>query len=292
MDLTNARIGFIGAGRICDAIIEGLTTFGNIKPEQIFVASPGQKKKAKLENYKSSKMNVSKRPFDVFAKWACDIIFLCFHGNVIKECLKDPDNPRAFLTNFIPRSKNRMYVLSLVSGCSVEQIKASLLNPEYPEKYQIKFHRIMINVACAYGLGLCAVDTDPDSKLSEIVRSLLSRIAKLEHVVGDQMDAACATAGYGLAFSYHFIDALAMAATKIGLDRAMATKFAAKTAQASGQTLIESGLPPDQMKDVLIAPGGAAIEGIHALEKTEFNSAISTAIEATFAKLQALSGGA
>lgn len=90
-------------------------------------------------------------------------------------------------------------MLTLVSGFGVTSIRDCLLNPEHPEKYKIEFHRIMLNCAVAYGLGVCAIDIVPE-KLVEPVKALLSSIAKLEYVPEGQIDAACAVMGCGLSF--------------------------------------------------------------------------------------------
>ncbi|XP_053203102.1 pyrroline-5-carboxylate reductase 3-like [Panonychus citri] len=283
LDLPEAKIGFIGAGKITEAIVEGLIDFGQIQANQIHVASPSGKN---MDHFKNKGIKTCKRTLEIFSRFDCDIVFLCFHGAVIKECYKgSPDRPRAFCTNYIPYMKHPLYILSLVSHCSSDEIQRTMLNPDHPDKYKIEFHRIMINAGCAYGLGVCAIDCDPDSKhLSAPLRTLLSRIAKLEFVPKDQIDAACATGGYGLAFAYYFISAMADGAFKVGLSRDMAIRFAAKTSQCGAQTLLESGVHPDQLRDSVIAPGGAAIEGIHSLEKTDFSFAVTSAIEAAYQK--------
>jgi pyrroline-5-carboxylate reductase len=56
---------------------------------------------------------------------------------------------------------------------------------------------------------------------SPVVRTLLSSIGKLEHVPEDQMDAACATGGAGLAFAFYFIAAMIEGGVKVGLGRSV-----------------------------------------------------------------------
>lgn len=139
----------------------------------------------------------------------------------------------------------------------------------------------MINTAAMYGLGLCAIDCEPDSKkLSPCLRTLLSSVGKLEHVPESQMDAACAIGGSGLAFSYFFINALSDGAFKMGLSRQMALRFAAKTLQCAAQTQLESNRHPSELKDDVCAPSGAAVYGVHVLNKADVASGIAAAIEA------------
>jgi pyrroline-5-carboxylate reductase len=279
VELSDAKIGFVGAGKIADSIIRGLMTYAKIDANRIFVAA---KSTRNLEALKEKGCHVTKRNYDIFAKYDCDIVFLCFHGSVIKQCYKiGGSRPHPFTTNFIPNQKHPLYVLSLVSGVSLDQIRGCLLNPEHPEKYMLEMHRIMLNTAVAYGLGLGAVDVEPDGKkCSPIIRDLLTSFSKLEYIPETEMDSACALGGNGLAFAYYYIGALADGAFKMGLSRQIAIKFAAKTAQCAALTLLESGKHPSELKDSCTSPSGAAIYGIHVLDKADVASGIVAAVEA------------
>lgn len=245
----------------------------------IHVAAPSSKN---LERFKALGCRVTKRNYDIFGRYDCDIVFLCFHGYVIKHCYKlGGARPHPLTTNYIPHQRHPIYILSLVSGVSLSQIKACLLNPESNNRYMLEIHRIMMNNAVGHGLGICAIDCEPDSKkLSPPIRQLLSSIAQLENVPASQMDAACAVGGSGLAFSYYFINALADGAFKMGLSRQQAIKFASKTAQCAAQTMLESGKHPAELRDNVSSPSGAAIYGIHVLEKNDVASGVTAAVEA------------
>uniref|UniRef100_A0A6G1SR09 Pyrroline-5-carboxylate reductase 3 n=1 Tax=Aceria tosichella TaxID=561515 RepID=A0A6G1SR09_9ACAR len=279
LKLEEAKIGIIGAGKMADALVQGLIHYAKIQANRIHVAAPSAKN---LETFKSYGCRVSKRNYDIFGRYDCDIIFLCFHGNVIKNCYKlGGSRPHPITTNYIPHLRHPIYIMSMVSGVSLAQIKACLLNPESTNRYVLEIHRIMMNTAVSSGLGLCAVDCEPDSrKLSAPLRQLLSSIAHLEHVPASQMDAACAIGGSGLAFSYYFINALADGAFKMGLSRKQAIRFASKTAQCAAQTMLESGKHPAELRDTVSAPSGAAIYGIHVLEKNDVASGVTAAVEA------------
>lgn len=279
LKLEEAKIGIIGAGKIADALVQGLIHYAKIQANRIHVAAPSAKN---LETFKNYGCRVSKRNYDIFGRYDCDIIFLAFHGNVIKNCYKlGGSRPHPITTNYIPHLRHPIYIMSMVSGVSLSQIKACLLNPESTNRYVLEIHRIMMNTAVSSGLGLCAVDCEPDSrKLSAPLRQLLSSIAHLEHVPASQMDAACAIGGSGLAFSYYFINALADGAFKMGLSRKQAIRFASKTAQCAAQTMLESGKHPAELRDTVSAPSGAAIYGIHVLEKNDVASGVTAAVEA------------
>lgn len=254
-------------------------TTGEIEAKRIHVAAPSSKN---LERFKALGCRVTKRNYDIFGRYDCDIIFLAFHGYVIKHCYKlGGARPACLTTNYIPHQRHPVYILSLVSGVSLDQIKACLLNPDSSNRYALEIHRIMMNTAVGHGLGICAVDCEPESKkLSQPIRELLKRISTLEHVPASQMDAACAIGGSGLAFAYYFINALADGAFKMGMSRQQAIKFASCTAMCAAQTMIESGKHPAELRDTVSSPSGAAIYGIHVLEKNDVASGVTAAVEA------------
>ena len=167
----------------------------------MYVSAPSTRN---LERLKQTfgQLHVTKRNIDLFARYDCDIIFICVYGSVIKECYKlGGTRPHPLTVNFIPNMRHPLYILSMVSGYGLDIIKQVLLNPEHPEKYMIEMHRIALNYAAAYGLGTCAIDVEPDSKkLAAPVRTLLSTVCKLEYTPESQMDAACAIIGSGLTF--------------------------------------------------------------------------------------------
>lgn len=279
LKLDDAKIGIIGAGKIADALVQGFINYGKIQATKIHVAAPSTKN---LENFKNYGCHVTKRNIDIFGRYDCDIIFVCVHGAVVRRCFKTGGSrPAALCTNYVPYMRHPLYIVSLVSGATVDQLKQTLINPDHPDKYVIESHRVMVNTAAMYGLGLVAVDCEPDSKrLSSCLRQLLSSIGRLEYVPENQMDAACAIGGSGLAFSYFFISALSDGAFKMGLSRQMALRFAAKTLQCAAQTQLESGKHPSELKDDVCAPSGAAVYGVHVLNKADVASGIAAAIEA------------
>lgn len=278
LKLEDAKIGILGAGKIADALVQGFINYAKIKADNIHVAAPSAKN---LENFKNYGCHITRRNIDIFGRYDCDIIFVAVHGSVVKRCFKTGGTrPAALCTNYIPYMRHPLYICSLVSGVNVDALKQTLINPDHPDKYIIEAHRVMINTAAMYGLGLCAIDCEPDSKkLSPCLRQLLSAVGKLDYVPGNQMDAACAIGGSGLAFSYYFINALSDGAFKMGLSRQMAVRFAAKTLQCAAQTQLESGKHPSELKDDVCAPSGAAVYGIHVLNKADVASGIAAAVE-------------
>lgn len=201
VDNNTVKIGFVGAGRLASSIVQGLVVYGKIEPKRILVAAPSPTNTEVLKQTYNG-LKTSKRNIDAFGRFDSDIVFICVNGNVIRNLYKiGGTRPAPLTTNFIPNMKHNFYILSLVTGFKLNQIKECLLNPDHPEKYKLEIHRIVLNCSVAYGMGVCCIDVEPDStKLGEPVRNLLVTICKLDHLPESQMDAACALIGSGLSF--------------------------------------------------------------------------------------------
>lgn len=77
----------------------------------------------------------------------------------------------------------------------------------------------------------------------------------------------------------------------MGLPRNLATRFAAQTLLGSAHMVRHSKDHPIELRDKVCSPGGTTIHGIHALEKSSFNSAVMDAVEAATIRAAELSIG-
>ena len=290
-DVLNARIGFLGAGRMTESIVKGLLRTNDrcqIKAKQLYVSAKTSKN---LDTFKVQGITTTTRSYDIFGKFDCDVIFLNMHGFVVRNCFKlGGTRPAPITTNYIPTRRRPIFVLSLIGGIPLTDIKTVLLNPETTNKYKVEMHRVVLNTSVAYGLGLGLLDVELDSKKCHtIIRNTLQMLTNtIELMEPDQMDAACALTGNGMAFVYYFIQALADGGFKMGLDKAKAVRLASKTVQCAAQCLLETNKNPVELRDSATSPSGSAIYGIYALDKQDCASGIQSAIEAAYKRLKEL----
>jgi pyrroline-5-carboxylate reductase len=66
----------------------------------------------------------------------------------------------------------------------------------------------------------------------------------------------------------------------MGLPRDLAMTLAAQTVLGSAKLLLEGGLHPGQLKDMVASPAGTTIAGLHALERGGLRAALMDAVEA------------
>src|SRR5438128_275349 len=67
---------------------------------------------------------------------------------------------------------------------------------------------------------------------------------------------------------------------RMGLPRDVANLLATQTVLGSAKLLLETGLPPGALKDMVASPGGTTIAGLHALERGGLRSTLMDAVEA------------
>ncbi len=94
-----------------------------------------------------------------------------------------------------------------------------------------------------------------------------------------------ALAGSGPGFVYRFIDALAGAATELGLDRGSADRLALTMVEGAAQLAGGADVPPAQLADRVASPGGMTREGLNVLdEQAALQNLLRAALQATASK--------
>jgi pyrroline-5-carboxylate reductase len=84
------------------------------------------------------------------------------------------------------------------------------------------------------------------------------------------------------------IEALSDGGVAAGLPRDISTQLAAQTVLGSAKMVLETGLHPGALKDMVTSPGGTTIEGLHELEKGGVRGALIAAVRAAADKSRKL----
>jgi pyrroline-5-carboxylate reductase len=137
--------------------------------------------------------------------------------------------------------------------------------------------------ATAFAAGKSAQPQD-----SELVQKLFSAIGIAYPVKESSLDAVTGLSGSGPAYCFLIIEALSDGGVAEGLPRDIATKLAAQTLLGSARMVLETGLHPGALKDMVTSPGGTTIEGLHELEKGRVRGALINAVRAATEKSKRL----
>ncbi|MGR3309827.1 MAG: pyrroline-5-carboxylate reductase, partial [Candidatus Brocadiales bacterium] len=242
------RIGFIGGGKMGEALVKGILKAKLSSSDKIIVGDTLKERVLLLE--RETGIKTTQKNKDVVQN--ADLIILAVKPNAVGDVLKE-------VKNLITK---KHLIISIAAGIPLAFIESSL-------KAGCRAVRVMPNTPCLVGetaagfaLGKNATEAD-----GELVSTILSAVGKCVLLDEKLLDAVTGLSGSGPAFVYMVIEALSDGGVKMGLPRYVATKLAAQTVLGSAKMVLESGIHIGELKDFVTSPGGTTIEGIHALEK-------------------------
>ena len=131
--------------------------------------------------------------------------------------------------------------------------------------------------------GVCANDLVTEEEL-QLVLTLLKSFGRAEVVPEYLMDTVTGVSGSSPAYVFLFLEALADAAVAEGMPRKQAYEFAAQSVLGSAKMLLETGMHPGELKDMVCSPGGTTIEAVAVLERENLRSALIDATRACIRK--------
>jgi pyrroline-5-carboxylate reductase len=94
------------------------------------------------------------------------------------------------------------------------------------------------------------------------------------------IDAVTALSGSGPAFVYTVIEALAEGGKKSGLPEDVASALATQTVLGAAQLAMESKLSPEELRKMVVTPGGTTAAGLAAMEKLKTSEGLIAAVKA------------
>lgn len=263
------KIGFIGAGKMAQAMIEGMLKTNQIARENIMASAISDKTVDKIKTtYQIAATNNNKE----VARFS-DILFLAvkpdLHSKVIAE-----------IRNQIHRD---VIIITIAAGITLADIEREF-------GFGIKTVRTMPNTPSLVGEGMSAICPNDSMSENEIVEveQLFHTFGKTERMDEKLMDAIPAISGSSPAYVYMFIEALADGGVLQGIPRDKAYRLAAQSVLGAAKMVLETEVHPGVLKDNVCTPGGATIEAVSTLEKKQFRGSILAAMESCTKKVKSL----
>ena len=135
--------------------------------------------------------------------------------------------------------------------------------------------------------GLCANAKVREEEM-ELVKAIFDSCGTSYQVPEHLMDVVGAVAGSAPAFIFMVMEAMADAAVLGGMPRDLAYKMASQTVLGSGKLMLETGIHPGALKDMVCSPGGTTICGVKVLEDAGMRGAIMGALDSCIQKSKKL----
>jgi pyrroline-5-carboxylate reductase len=260
MSVKGKQIGFVGCGNMGEALVKGLVEASVVPPEAISAADSRSERLVELE-----------RRYGI--RVAKDNVSLVRDADVVLLAVK-PQIMAAVLEEIAPSLSRRQLVISVAAGVSTTTIRAGVGK-------DIRLIRVMPNTPALVLEGATAIAKAKglESGDLETAQEIFGAVGKVVVLEEELMDAVTGLSGSGPAYVAVVIESLADGGVKMGLDRVTAMTLATQTVLGAAKLLLETGLHPGALKDMVSSPGGTSIAGIAALEEGGIRTTFIKAVE-------------
>ena len=254
------KIGFIGAGNMATAIINGILTNKAKSAEDICVFDPDV---SKCEAMQKKGVGCAASSAELVEK--SDIIVLAVK----------PQNYDEVLSSVSGAVSESDIFVTIAAGISIEYVRKGLGK-------NCPMVRVMPNTPLLLGKGataICRSENISDADFDEVYKmfALSGDVALLPE---DQMNAIIAVNGSSPAYIYLFAKAMTDYAVSVGIDRDTALRLVCKTFEGSAEMLRSGTDTPEQLIEKVCSKGGTTIEAMKILEEKKVPEIISEAMAA------------
>src|SRR5580693_5892819 len=257
-------IGFLGAGKMGTALAKGFIAAGLVKPGHITASDPIEAARAAFAK-------------DSGAKAVATNSEVVKAANVLLLAVK-PDQVAGVLAGIREDFTEKHLLISIAAGITIAKLEAGLGAGARIVRVMPNTPALVGAAASAFALGKAARPAD-----AELTQKLFSAVGIAMQVKESLLDAVTGLSGSGPAYVYLMIEGLSDGGVAAGLPRDVATRLAAQTVLGAAKMVLDTGMHPGALKDMVTSPGGTTIEGLHELEKARvrgaFISAVRTAAE-------------
>uniref|UniRef100_A0A287D276 Pyrroline-5-carboxylate reductase 3 n=1 Tax=Ictidomys tridecemlineatus TaxID=43179 RepID=A0A287D276_ICTTR len=266
---TGLRVGFVGAGRMAEAIAQGLIRAGKVEAKQVLASAPTDRN---LCHFRALGCQTTHSNQEVLQ--SCSLVIFATKPQVLPAVLKE----------VAPVVTAEHVLVSVAAGVSLSTLEELL-------PLNTRVLRVSPNLPCIVqeGAMVMARGHHAGSEEAKLLQNLLEACGQCEEVPEAYVDIHTGLSGSGVAFVCTFSEALAEGAIKMGMPSALAHRIAAQTLLGTAKLLQQEGQHPAQLRTDVLTPAGTTIYGLHALEQGGLRAATMSAVEAATCRAKELS---
>jgi pyrroline-5-carboxylate reductase len=252
------RLGLIGAGKLAGSVIHGLMRAKFCPPGEIIASEPNEQTRAALQ--RESGVSVTADNAEVAEK--AEVVFIGVKPAMVLPVLRELSD----------ELQNKL-LISLAGGVRISSME-KIANA--------RFMRALTNTPSAICRAATGIARGSRSTTEDVdlATKIFGAIGVVVEVKEEQIDAVTALSGSGPAFVYTVIEALAAGGTKMGLPNDVALELATQTALGAAALMQESKMSPEELRKMVVAPGGTTAAGLAVMEKLGASESLIAAVEA------------
>ena len=259
------EFGFIGLGNMASAMIGGALKKGLIDAGRICGSAKTERSRKKAEEAYGIQTFANNRQVAQRAQIIVLAVKPQFFEEVLEE-LKDMDWSNKTLVSLAPGK-----TIEWLCGHTKADVPAIRCMPNTPA---------LVGEGCT---GVC-MGQGVTKEAAERVMRLLESFGRAVEVPERLMDVVVGVSGSSPAYVFMFIEAMADAAVAEGMPRAQAYELAGQAVLGSAKMVLETGMHPGALKDMVCSPGGTTIQAVKVLEEKKFRGTVMDAVTACIEK--------
>lgn len=248
-------LGFIGAGNMVSAILNGVLETELAWPDQVWLSNRSPEK---LAPWKAKGVHVTLDNAEVAQN--AQVIVLGVKPQVMDQVLPQ-------IAPFVAGK----CVVSIAAGISSAYLKDRL-----PGALVV---RTIPNTPMKLGKGATVVAQAPDvsAEIFHLACALFESAGAVAVIPESQMDDFIAVSGSSPAFFFRMAAAMVSAAEAVGIDPDLALRMAAQTMAGSAAMLLETGDTALELTRQVCSPGGTTLAALTAFDDYRFEEMIGEA---------------
>lgn len=260
MSLKGKKVGFIGSGNMGEALIKGLVSANVVPPEMLWASDVRLERLKELDRQYGIQLAAG----NVELVRQADVAILAIKPQIMAAVLKE----------IAPAVTRKKLFISIAAGVATATIRAAVGK-------DVRLIRVMPNTPALVLEGVTAIaksdGLEPDDL--DTAGEIFSAVGRTVMVDEELIDAVTGLSGSGPAYVAVVIESLADGGVKMGLDRLTAMTLATQTVLGAAKLLLDTGMHPGALKDMVSSPGGTSIAGISALEEGGIRTTFIQAVE-------------
>ena len=267
--LANARLAFIGAGAMGEALIGGLLAGGQVTPDQMTATDA---RPARLEEIRD-RFGIETTADNRAAARAADVVVLAVKPQVLPAVLAE-------LHGVI---RPEALVVSIVAGATIATMASGLGHEAIV--------RTMPNTPAQVAEGMTVWTATPEVSPAQRTQTqaVVGAFGRELYAAEERfLDMATAVSGSGPAYVFLFIEAFIDAAVHLGWPLPQARELVMQTVRGSVLYAERSAAAPAELRSRVTSPGGTTADAMYQLEKGALRTAVSDAVRAAYDRSVAL----
>lgn len=258
------KIGFLGAGHLGGAIIQGLLNSKKYQQDnfKIVVGSDSS-----LQKYQQDGFQVSK-------DWAsladCEVVLLALRPDVVKEQQEQ-----------LKQSFGKQIIISVAAGVTLDFLQGLFPNASVA--------MVMPNTSCQFNQSMTMVAAESQAEAMAVAQELFNLLGATIVLSAAKIHTFIAICGSASAYIYYWLEPLLQMALNDQISVADSKKILAGFLNGAAANIAHSSVSLDDLAKQVSVPGGTTIEAIKVFDEHKVREVIAEAIAAVARRSEELS---